>query len=179
MSALRGRSGLAGILLVCGSFLGGAASAATTAQSTAEALWKTRAALNVAALQCQYDPSLNAVSNYNQFIKTHKSSLDDARSTVEGSYRKKFGKAWAGQFDRYNTRLYNGFSATMAQVAFCGKMSEIGAAALTTAPDQLGALAVARIPEIEGLFPKAEPAPAKKPAVAAKKKKKKKSKPKK
>jgi hypothetical protein len=150
-----------------------AAQSMTAAETRAEALWKMRAALNVAALQCQYDPSLKVVDNYNQFIKLHKDELDTARTTMEGHYRRRYGKAWAGHFDRYNTRNYNGFSATGVQVAYCNKMGEVGRTSLAMSPGSLAPYAVTTVPEIRAIFP--QPAPVTKVAVKHHSKKKKKS----
>jgi hypothetical protein len=133
------------------------AQSVTATETKAEALWKMRAALNVAALQCQYNPSLKVVDNYNQFVKRHNSELESARTTMEGSYRRRFGKAWAGQFDRYNTRTYNSFSATGVQVAYCNKMGEVGTKSLALEPGTLMAYAEATVPEIRAIFP--QPAP--------------------
>jgi hypothetical protein len=156
-----------------------AAQSMTVAETKAEALWKMRAALNVAALQCQYNPALKVVDNYNQFIKTHKAELDSALMTIEGHYRRRYGKAWAGHFDRYNTRNYNSFSATGVQVAYCDKMGGVGSQALALAPGALTQYAVTTVPEIRAIFP--QPAPVVKVAAksTAKKKKKKSSKKKK
>jgi hypothetical protein len=40
---------------------------ATPTEQEAHALWSLRAALNVAALQCQFSPFLATVRNYNDF----------------------------------------------------------------------------------------------------------------
>ncbi len=146
----------------------------TAAESKAEAVWKLRAALNVAALQCQYDPALKAVDNYNQFSKLHKSEIDAARTGMEGHHRRRYGKAWAGQFDRYNTRTYNSFSATGVQVAYCTKMGDVGAKALALGPGALTTFAKNTVPEIRAIFPQPKPvvkAPTKKSKGKSKKKK--------
>jgi hypothetical protein len=141
----------------------------TKTETKAEAVWKIRAALNVAALQCQYDPALKVVDNYNQFVKRHHDELESARTTMEGNYRRRFGKAWAGQFDRYNTRTYNSFSATSVQVAYCTKMGEVGAKSLAMEAGTLTAYAETTVPEIRAIFP--QPAPVVKAAAPTKGKK--------
>lgn len=145
----------------------------TPKETSAETVWKMRAALNVAALQCQYDPALKAVDTYNQFSRQHKDSLNSIRSALEGSFRRRFGKGWAGQFDRYNTRLYNSYSATHEQIAFCTKMSDVGARSLAATDNaQLAEVATQAIPEVDALFPRPEAAAPARPAVKAKGKKK-------
>jgi hypothetical protein len=153
--------------------------AMTAQEKLAESLWKMRAALNVGALQCQFDPLLKTVANFNEMAKLHKSELDKSRVTMEGRYRRLYGKGGLGAFDRYNTKIWNGFSSVTAQVPFCNKVSEVGAAAIATPSGDLSILANAKLPEIEAVFPKPvapviAPKPAKK-AVAKKSKKKKKS----
>jgi hypothetical protein len=147
----------------------------TATETKAEALWKMRAALNVAALQCQYDPALKVVDNYNQFVKRHSRELDSARTIMEGNYRRRFGKSWAGQFDRYNTRTYNSFSATGVQVAYCNKMGEVGAKSLAMEPGTLTPYAETTVPEIRAIFPQPAPVVKATPVSSAKKSSKKKS----
>jgi hypothetical protein len=154
MFQLRNAASFAALLLISEPL---AAQSMTATETKAEALWKMRAALNVAALQCQYDPALKVVDNYNQFVKRHSTELESARAAMEGNYRRRFGKAWAGQFDRYNTRNYNSFSATGVQVAYCNKMGEVGTKSLAMEPGTLTAYAVTTVPEIRAIFP--QPAP--------------------
>ena len=44
--------------------------------------WNLRAAINVAALQCQFEPTLLSVSNYNAMIAHHDAELDAAQATL-------------------------------------------------------------------------------------------------
>jgi hypothetical protein len=143
----------------------------TATETKAEAVWQMRAALNVAALQCQYDPALKVVDNYNQFTARHKAELEASRTTMEGNYRRRYGKAWAGQFDRYNTRNYNSFSATRFQVAYCNKMGEVGAKTVAMDAGTLASYAQTTVPEIRAIFPQAEPVAKKSTKVSIKKKK--------
>jgi hypothetical protein len=153
--------------------------AMTSEEKLAESLWKMRAALNVGALQCQFDPALKTVANFNEIAKLHKSELDRSRATMEGRYRKLYGKGGLGAFDKYNTKIWNGFSSVTAQVPFCNKVSEVGAAAIATPTGALSVLANTKLPEILDVFPKPEaPVAAAKPVKKAvgKKKSKKRSK---
>ena len=52
----------------------------TPAEAEANAVWSTRAGLNIAALQCQFSPFLAAVRNYNDFLRQHADELDRARA---------------------------------------------------------------------------------------------------
>jgi hypothetical protein len=132
--------------------------AQTAEEKLAESVWKLRAALNVAALQCQFDPNLKAVSNYNDINKIHKSEIEKSRTTMEGRYRKLYGRGGLGAFDRYNTKLWNGFSSVNHQVPFCNKASEVGKEVLGTPEGSLAILANNRVPEILAVFPAATPA---------------------
>jgi hypothetical protein len=140
-------------------------------EKLAESLWRLRAALNVAALQCQYDAALNTVANFNQLIKLHRSELEGARATMESRFRRIYGRGGVSAFDKYNTKTWNGFSTVTAQRPFCGKSSEVGTEALVTPVGSLTVLANNRLSEIEAVFPKPEMA---KPAVKAGKKRSKK-----
>jgi hypothetical protein len=135
-----------------------AAPASSAEEKLAESVWKLRAALNVAALQCQFDPNLNTVANYNEINKLHKAEIDDSRSRMESRYRRLYGRGGLGAFDRYNTKLWNGFSSVNYQVPFCNKAAEVGKEALNTPVGSLTILANNKLPEIEAVFPKPIPA---------------------
>ena len=55
--------------------LGPSLPGATPEEAKAAIIWNVRAALNVAALQCQFEPTLLAVSNYNAMLVDHKAEL--------------------------------------------------------------------------------------------------------
>lgn len=130
----------------------------TPAEANAHRLWSLRAALNVAALQCQFSPFLRTVANYNEMLPTHAAELDGARRTLEGHFRRLDKGAAQRTFDQYTTRTYNSFSTLDAQVAFCEEASRIGREALGAARGQLGAFASARLAEIRAsLTPVADP----------------------
>ncbi|MCA3579287.1 MAG: hypothetical protein IOD08_18590 [Bradyrhizobium sp.] len=130
----------------------------TPAEANAHRLWSLRAALNVAALQCQFSPFLRTVANYNEMLPMHAAELDVARRTLEGHFRRLDKGAAQRTFDQYTTRTYNSFSTLDAQVAFCEEASRIGQGALGAARGQLGAFASARLAEIRAsLTPAADP----------------------
>jgi hypothetical protein len=164
------------LMLASGSSLAAPAKKRTAApppsaeDKLAESVWKLRAALNVAALQCQFDPNLKTVANYNDINKLHKAEIDDSRSRMESRYRRLYGRGGLGAFDRYNTKLWNGFSSVNHQVPFCNKASEVGKEAIVTPAGGLTVLANNKLPEIEAMFPKPEPAakPAAKKSTAKK-----------
>lgn len=98
----------------------------TTAETRAHAVWTLRAALNVAALQCQYSPFLRSVDNYNQMLKKHGDELVSAQTTMMGHFARTLKKGGAAAFDRYNTRSYNSFSTLDAQYNFCWAAGQAG-----------------------------------------------------
>ncbi|BAV64637.1 hypothetical protein [Sphingobium cloacae] len=105
---------------------------ATAAEIRAGMVWNLRAALNVAALQCQFEPTLLAISNYNAMIAHHDAELDAAMATVLGYFQRTVGKGKAGQSaaDQYGTRIYSGYSTVQAQRGFCQAAAEIGRQAI-------------------------------------------------
>lgn len=105
---------------------------ATSAEIRAGLVWNLRAALNVAALQCQFEPTLLAISNYNAMIAHHDAELDAAQVTLLGYFQRTFGKGKPGQnaSDQYGTRIYSGYSTVQAQRGFCLAAAEVGRKAI-------------------------------------------------
>jgi hypothetical protein len=98
----------------------------TPAEDRAHAAWTLRAALNVAALQCQYSPFLRTVDNYNQMLRKHGAELMAAQSVMVGHFNRTMKTGGAAAFDRYNTRSYNSFSTLDAQYNFCWAAGQAG-----------------------------------------------------
>lgn len=111
----------------------------------AEALWSMRAALNVAALQCQFDPSFNIVDNYKHFLQDHSVLLKQAQS-VMSSVKKQ-------NFDHYTTELYNSFSSVNEQMPFCTKAAQVGNDVSQMKDEELPQMAMTTMPEIRAIFP--------------------------
>lgn len=105
---------------------------ATPAEIKAGLAWNLRAALNVAALQCQFEPTLLSTSNYNAMIAHHDAELDVAQAALLGYFQRTVGKGKAGQSasDMYNTRIYSGYSTVQAQKGFCQATAEVGRQAI-------------------------------------------------
>ncbi|MCP1471599.1 hypothetical protein J3E64_003310 [Sphingobium sp. OAS761] len=101
---------------------------ANAAEIKAGLAWNLRAALNVAALQCQFEPTLLTVGNYNAMIAHHDAELDAAQATLLGYFQRTAGKGRAGQSaaDMYNTRIYSGYSTVQAQRGFCQVAGQVG-----------------------------------------------------
>lgn len=142
---------------------------ATPKEVKANLLWGLRAGLNVAALQCQFAPSLLTVSNYNALLRNHSAELQDAYNTLTAYFKrqgapapaakgkavkgkpapkaKSSGISWQTAIDQYSTRTYNGFSTFHGQLEFCETASSLGREALGVKRGELLSLATARMRE--------------------------------
>ncbi len=114
----------------------------------ASLVWNLRAGLNVAALQCQFSPTLATVRNYNQLLRHQVKEFNRTRLSLEGYFKRTAGaKDGVRAFDQYTTRTYNGFSTLHAQLGFCQTAALIGRAALGTPKGELYQLASLRLRE--------------------------------
>ncbi|MES2445410.1 MAG: hypothetical protein V4574_21500 [Pseudomonadota bacterium] len=124
---------------------------ASPVELRAALVWNLRAALNVAALQCQFEPTLLTLTNYNAILRDHEGELKTSYATLEkyftrmGKNNKKVGQT---ELDRFGTRVYSGFSTVSAQLTFCAVASSIGHQALFKKPGALGELAEERMSEL-------------------------------
>lgn len=131
----------------------------TPAEMRAHQVWSLRAALNVAALQCQFSPFLRTVKNYNQMLPHHSAELAAALKTINSHFVRHDGAKAARQtFDQYTTRTYNSFSTLEGQLGFCHKASEIGWEALDAKKGSYADLAATRLAEIrQAMIPTTNP----------------------
>ena len=113
-------------------------------------LWQLRSALNVAALQCDFEPSLLTTSNYNAMLAQHKSELAGSFKLMGDYFNRTLG-AKAGQkaFDQYGTRIYSSFSTVQAQRTFCQIAGSVGRDAIFAKRGTLSALAANRLGELK------------------------------
>jgi hypothetical protein len=123
---------------------------ATAAESRAHLVWNLRSGLNVAALQCQFSPSLRAVENYNALLAHHSKELAAAYQTLEGYFRRVHGRTGPRMFDEYSTQTYNNFSTLQAQIGFCQTAARIAREALARRKGELHQVATARMRELRG-----------------------------
>lgn len=105
---------------------------ATPAELTAGLVWQLRSALNVAALQCQFEPTLLTVANYNAMIHDHDAEFDAAQKALLAYFTRvnKTKKAGQTAFDQFNTRVSSDFSTVSAQYGFCQTAGAVGRAVL-------------------------------------------------
>jgi hypothetical protein len=122
---------------------------ATPAELNAGLLWSLRAALNVAALQCDFEPTLLTTSNYNAMLAHHKVELTSAFKMVSDYFvRTQGAKPGQKQFDQYGTRTYSSFSTVQAQRNFCQTAGSVGRDAIFAPRGQLYRVAQARMGEL-------------------------------
>ncbi len=120
---------------------------ATPAELQAALAWNLRAALNVAALQCQFAPTLMTLDNYNQLLGDHSAELNSQYAVLTNYFRRvnKTPKAGQTELDKYGTRVYSGYSTVGAQLTFCQAASEISHLALFTPRGSFTTLAGERL----------------------------------
>ena len=120
----------------------------TPAESRAHAVWTLRAALNVAALQCQYSPFLRTVDNYNQMLKKHGAELATAQMTMVSHFNRTLKRGGMAAYDRYNTRSYNSFSTLDAQYNFCWAAGQAGLALRIGDVGAMAQIAETMVPQV-------------------------------
>lgn len=132
---------------------------ATPAEQNAALIWNLRAGLNVAALQCAFEPTLRTMQNYNAILNDHSAELASSFNTLT-SYFKRINKSPAlGQkaLDTFGTKTYSGFSTVRAQVGFCYAASRIGRIGLFTPKGRFITLAQEHLRELRNsLTPQGE-----------------------
>jgi len=130
--------------------MGMALPGATPAEVRAGLVWNMRAALNVAALQCDFAPMLLTVDNYNAMLRDHSAELKASLEAINGYFVRTSKTKAAGQaaFDRFGTRTYSAFATVAAQYGFCQTASKIGREVIFTPRGQLGDAAATYMREL-------------------------------
>lgn len=123
---------------------------ATAAERHAGVAWTLRAGLNVAALQCGFQPTLLAVHSYNAMLTDHKAELAASWDTLGKYFNRTAGTKLKGRdaLDHFQTLTYSSFSTIQAQLNFCQTAAAIGRDAAFTPRGQFGALAGQRLREL-------------------------------
>lgn len=87
-----------------------------------ENIWHFRAALNVAALNCQGPVWGEIAQNYNRYLQVHKSRLAQTNRAVDAEYVKRYpGQNALRIRDTRMTDLYNYFALPPVRAEFCDK----------------------------------------------------------
>lgn len=123
---------------------------ATPDELKAAMLWNLRAALNVAALQCDFSPMLLTRPNYNKIVNDHATELKIGYDTLTNYFKRTAATPKAGQtaLDQYGTRVYSSFSTVGAQLTFCMTASEVANLAVFTPRGSLTTLAAERLRQL-------------------------------
>lgn len=132
---------------------------ATPAEQNAALIWNLRAGLNVAALQCAFEPTLRTMQNYNAILNDHSAELASSFNTLTAYFKRVNKSPVLGQkaLDTYGTKTYSGFSTVRAQVGFCYAASRIGRIGLFTPKGRFIALAQEHLRELRNsLTPQGE-----------------------
>ena len=100
----------------------------TRAETDAIILWNLRSALNLAALQCGFEPLLRTVPNYNGMLFNHKDELSAAYLQIQGYFKRTKKAAAQSAMDQFATRLISRYSTVgefaaykAEQILFDGK----------------------------------------------------------
>lgn len=114
--------------------MGVALPGATPAEQKAAIIWNMRAGLNVAALQCGFEPTLRTLENYNAILGNHTAELGASFNTLAAYFKRTNKTAALGQkqLDTFGTRTYSGFSTVQSQLEFCATAGRVGRIGLFT-----------------------------------------------
>jgi len=129
---------------------------ATQTELRAAMVWNLRAALNVAALQCQFAKTLLTLPNYNTILKDHAVELNGSYGTLTKYFMRTNKTPKAGQMalDQYGTRVYSSFSAVHAQLTFCYTADDISQQVIFAPRGQFGEVAAERLRELRNSLTK-------------------------
>ena len=119
---------------------------ATPAEQRANLLWNLRAAMNVAALQCQ-STYMRGAPNYNGFIAHHAVELAAAYQALGKYFLRTNGPKGTSMFDQYSTRTYNSFSTTSVR-SFCQVATNTLKSGLRVPKGDLVPFAIAHMREV-------------------------------
>ncbi|MBX9814823.1 MAG: hypothetical protein A4S12_03475 [Proteobacteria bacterium SG_bin5] len=123
---------------------------ASPAEMRAGLVWSMRAALNIAALQCQFEPQLLAVQSYNAILLDHKDELKQSLDMLGGYFTRMKKSKPLGQraLDEYGTKIYSSFSTVAGQRTFCQTAGDVAHDALFMPRGSLHSIASKRMREL-------------------------------
>ena len=128
--------------------LTGALAGATPAELRAALVWNLRSGLNVAALQCQFEPTLLTRNQYNALLDNHRDELANAYKVLSNYFTRTDKKTGQTKLDQYGTRTYSSFSTVLGQYTFCETAGAIGREAIFVPKGQLHKVAEERMREL-------------------------------
>ena len=121
---------------------------ATPAELRAALLWNFRSGLNVAALQCQFEPTLLTRNQYNAMLDNHREELAAAYQVLSNYFQRTDKKNGQTKLDQYGTRTYSSYSTVLGQYTFCETAGSIGREAIFAPKGQLHVVAEQRTREL-------------------------------
>lgn len=121
---------------------------ATPAELRAALVWNLRSGLNVAALQCQFAPTLLTRNQYNAMLDNHREELGQAYQVLTNYFKRNDKKLSQTKLDQYGTRTYSSFSTVLGQYTFCHTSSAVGREAIFVPRGQLHTVAERRMREL-------------------------------
>lgn len=121
---------------------------ATPAELRAALVWNLRSGLNVAALQCQFEPTLLTRNQYNAMLDNHRDELASAYRVLSGYFTRTDKKNGQTKLDQYGTRTYSSFSTVLGQLTFCETAGSVGKQAIFAPKGQLYKVAEERMREL-------------------------------
>ena len=117
-----------------------------------ETLWHVRSGFNVAALNCQGAKYESITTDYNAFLKRHKSALRNANNAINRKFRRENGGKYRTVRDRHLTSVYNFFSFPALKPQFCEKMLVVGNGIANSKSRDIKAYSAKALPEMEKIF---------------------------
>jgi hypothetical protein len=118
-----------------------------------ESIWNFRAAINVAALNCQGPVWGVIAQNYNRMIVVHKTRLAQVNVAVDNEYRKRFaGQNALRVRDTRTTELYNFFALPPVREEFCNVSLRKSEEALTVPAAAFSEYAMGALGDIDNIF---------------------------
>jgi hypothetical protein len=120
---------------------------ATPSEQKAALLWNMRSGLNLAALQCGFEPLLRTEKNYNAMLSDHREELAVAYNILSAHFKRTTKTPAAAQkaLDTYGTRTISSFSTVRGQLGFCQTAGNVGRAALSAPRGSLNIVASERL----------------------------------
>lgn len=120
----------------------------TPAETDAVILWNLRSALNIAALQCQFEPLLRTVPSYNAMLFNHRDELSRAYDVMTGYFKRTKKAAAMSAMDQFATRTISRYSTVFGQLGFCETAGRVGHESKFVAPGGLAAYARINVPKL-------------------------------
>lgn len=121
--------------------------------SLEESVWNFRAALNVAALNCQ-GPVWGAIAqNYNQMLVLHKARLAASNRALDNEYRKRYpGQNALRVRDTRSTELYNYFAYPPVREEYCNLSLKKSQEVLLVPAAGFNDYAIAGLADIDAIY---------------------------